>query len=40
MHEDHEDRAHHTWRDRHGATVLGVILAGVFALVLTIQAAC
>ncbi len=29
-----------TWQERHGATVLGAVLSILFALVLTIQAAC
>ncbi|MBS1118922.1 MAG: hypothetical protein H6Q90_1150 [Deltaproteobacteria bacterium] len=35
-----EDSRPPTWQERHGATILGAVLAGVFALVLTIQAAC
>lgn len=29
-----------SWRNRHGSTVLGVVLAALFILVLTIQGAC
>jgi hypothetical protein len=34
--ESHHDR----WIDRHAATIIGLVLAGLFAIVVTAQVAC
>lgn len=40
MQDDNDSAATKRWRNRHGSTVLGVVLGALFALVLVIQGAC
>ena len=40
MQEDNESPSTASWKNKHGATILGAILAALFAIVMTVQVAC